>query len=127
MKVDFSRCLPAYLSYTEMATTVRLVLFVSFVTRVLSQAPGDGDSFCVDAVINGVPNVFFTNVTYPANERPLMDSRDYVGLLYGPNPPWQEVDNDNNNDHEIVSHVRYSVLVHACVCSNPTICLRLQY
>ena len=97
-----------------MAATLRLVFFVSVVSRVLSQAPGDGDSFCVDPIINGVPNVFFTNITYPANERPLMDSRDYVALLDGPNPPWQQVDNDNNNDDELATHVRvpaYSVLI----------------
>ena len=89
-----------------MVATFGLVVFVSFVSRALSQAPGDGDSFCVEAVINGVTNPFFTNITYPANERPLMDSRDYVGLLYGPNPPWQQVDNDNNNADEIATHVR---------------------
>ena len=94
-----------------MAATIRLAFFVSFLSRVLSQAPGDGDSFCVDAIINGVPNVFFTNITYPADERPLMDSRDYVTLLQGDNPKWQQVDNDNNNDHEISTHVRYSVLL----------------
>ena len=89
-----------------MAPTLRLLFFVSFVSRALSQAPGDGDSFCVDAVINGVPNVFFTNITYPANERPLMDSRDYVALLDGDNPPWQQVDNDNNNMDGLATHVR---------------------
>ena len=49
-------------------------------------------------IFNGVPNVFFTSITYPANQHPLMDSRDYVALLDGPNPTWQQVDNDNNNN-----------------------------
>ena len=90
-----------------MAAAVGLVFFVSFVSRALSQAPGDGDSFCVDPILNGVPNVFFTNITYPANERSLMDSRDYVALLGGPNPTWQQVNNDNNNTDFIATHVRY--------------------
>ena len=89
-----------------MPATAWVAFFVSFVNYVVSQAPGDGDSFCVDATINGVPNSFFTNITYPANERPLMDSRDYVGLLNGPNPPWQQVDNDNNNTGDVVTNVR---------------------
>ena len=96
-----------FVLWWDMAATVRLALFLSFVSRALSQAPGDGDSLCVDATINGVPNPFFTNITYPANERPLMDSRDYVTLLDAPNPPWQQVDNDNNNTDELVTHVRY--------------------
>ena len=90
-----------------MAAAVRLVFFVSFVSRALSQAPGDGDSFCVDPILNGEPNVFFTNITYPANEHPLMDSRDYVALLDGDNPTWQQVDNDNNNTNLVATHVRY--------------------
>ena len=94
-----------------MAATIRLVFFFSFVSLVLSQAPGDGDSFCVDAVVNGVPNMFFTNITYPANECPLMDSRDYVAVLVGPNSPWQQVDNDNSNNDEVATHVRYTILV----------------
>ena len=106
-----------------MAATVRLALFVSFVSRALSQAPGDGDSFCVDATINGVPNVFFTNITYPANERPLMDSRDYVTLLDGSNPPWQQVDNDNNNTNELATHVRYNVHVESVHSRFPGPCL----
>ena len=89
-----------------MAATLRLVFFVSYVSHVLPQAPGDGDPIYVDAIIDGVPNVFFTNITYPANKRPLMDSRDYISLLDGPNPTWQQVDNDNNNDDEVATHVR---------------------
>ena len=66
---------------------------------VVGQAPGDGDPICTDEVVNGMPNPFFAlRPTYNPNERPLMDSRDYVGLLQGgDNLPWQTVDNDNNN------------------------------
>ena len=96
-----------------MATTLGLVFFVSFLSHVLSQAPGDGHGLCVDAVINGVPNVFFTNITYPANESPLMDSRDYETLLDGYNGTWQQVDSDNNNNNtdEYATNVRELVLV----------------
>ena len=95
-----------------MAATVRLVFFVNFVSRALSQAPEDGHSFCVDPIRNGVPNIFFNNITYPANERPLMDSRDYAALLEKGTiyvPPWQQVDNDNNNNDEVFTNVRCSV------------------
>ena len=64
---------------------------------VMGQAPGDGDPVCTDEVVNGITNPFFFNrPTYSASERPLMDSRDYIGLLQDP-MPWQSVDNDNNN------------------------------
>ena len=102
-----------------MAAAVGLVIYVSFVSRVLSQAPGDGHSFCLDATINGEPSMFFKNITYPANERPLMDSRNYVTLLEQDtgiySPPWQQVDNDNNNDDEIATHVRCFVIVPAYI------------
>ena len=87
---------------------VWLVLVLSFVSCVLSQAPGDGDPLCVQAVVDGVMSPFFSlHPTYPANERPLMDSRDYTGLLQGRNPPaWQHVDNDTNNTITEVTNVR---------------------
>ena len=85
-----------------------LVFVVSFVSCVLSQAPGDGDPLCIQAVVDGITSPFFpSHPTYPANERPLMDSRDYVGLLQGGDQPvWQHVDNDNNNTAEDVTNVR---------------------
>ena len=88
---------------------VWLVLVLSFVSCVLSQAPGDGDIICIQAVVDGITSPFFPDhPTYPANERPLMDSRDYTGLLQGRNPPvWQQVDNDNNNTITEVTNVRY--------------------
>ena len=88
---------------------VWLVLVLSFVSCVFSQAPGDGDPICVEPLlINGNPNPFFAlHPTYAANERPLMDSREYSGLLQGRNPPvWQHVDNDNNNTGGVVTNVR---------------------
>ena len=85
-----------------------LVFVVSFVSCVLSQAPGDGDPICIQAVVDGITSPFFPlHPTYAANGRPLMDSRDYTGLLQGRNPPaWQQVDNDNNNTAEDVTNVR---------------------
>ena len=80
----------------------KLLLVASVVSCVLSQAPGDGDSLCVDPLVdNGnvlVPNPFFAlRPTYPANVRPLMDSRDYLNLLQREGAVWQQVDNDTSN------------------------------
>ena len=59
---------------------------------IMAQAQGDGDSLCTDEIVNGMTNpFFFRRPSYGASERPLMDSRDYVGLLQGP-MPWQSVD-----------------------------------
>ena len=96
---------------------VWLVVVLSFVSCVLSQAPGDGDPLCIQAVVDGITSPFFpSHPTYPANERPLMDSRDYTALLQAGNPPvWQQVDNDNNNTITEVTNVRYfSMLVWIC-------------
>ena len=88
-----------------------LVFVVSFVSCVLSQAPGDGDPICIQAVVDGITSTFFPlHPTYPANERPLMDSRDYVGLLQGNPPVWQQVDNDNNNTPEDNTNVSQSYM-----------------
>ena len=96
---------------------VWLVMVLSFVSCVLSQAPGDGDPLCIQAVVDGITSPFFQyHPTYPANERPLMDSRDYTGLLQGGNPPvWQHVDNDNNNTVIYRSYQRKIILI-VCVC-----------
>ena len=82
----------------------------SLVSCVFSQAPGDGDSLCVDPLVdNGtalVPNPFL-RPSYPANVRGLMDSWEYLSLLDGENPAWQQVDNDTSNagtDSTNVSH-----------------------
>ena len=90
--------------------TFKLLLIVHLVSCVFSQAPGDGDSVCVDPLVdNGtalVLNPFFAlRPTYPANVRPLMDSRDYLSLLDDPNPAWQQVDNDTSNSGGISTHV----------------------
>ena len=96
---------------------VWLVLVLSFVSCVLSQAPGDGDPLCVQEVVDGITSPFFSlHPTYPANERPLMDSRDYIALLQVGNPPvWQHVDNDNNNTAGFATNVRYFFGVCVCV------------
>ena len=88
----------------------KFFLMASLVSCVFSQAPGDGDSLCVDLLVdNGtalVPNPFL-RPSYPANVRGLMDSREYLSLLDGSNPAWQQVDNDTSNsvtDNTHVSH-----------------------
>ena len=89
--------------------SVWLLLVFSFVSRVVAQAPGDGDNLCTDEFINGKGNPFFMNrPTYADNERPLMDSRDYIVLLEGGEMsyiPWQQVDNDHNNTDQVVTNV----------------------
>ena len=95
----------------NMAASMWLVLVFSFVSCVISQAPGDGDPLCVDEVINGEENPFFAlRPTYPDNVRHLMDSRDYVVLLRAKDEmayiPWQQVDNDNNNSNTVVTDIR---------------------
>ena len=97
----------------------KLFLIVCFVNCVFSQAPGDGDSVCVDPVVdNGtalVPNPFFSlRPNYPANVRPLMDSRDYLSLLDDPNPTWQQVDNDTSNSGGDATHVSRKCLNFLC-------------
>ena len=84
-------------------------LFLSVVPRTEAQAPGDGVPICTDEVVNGMPNPFFVlRPTYSPNERPLMDSRDYVGLLQGgDNIPWQTVDIDDNNTAGVATAVSF--------------------
>ena len=93
----------------------KLFLTASLVSCVLSQAPGDGDSLCVDPLVdNGtalVPNPFL-HPSYPANVRGLMDSREYLSLLDDPNPAWQQVDNDTSNSGGDSTHVS-----HECFCA----------
>ena len=86
-------------------------LLLSVVPRTEAQAPGDGDQICTDEVVNGMPNPFFAlRPTYSPNERPLMDSRDYVGLLQGgDNLPWQTVDNDDNNTAGVATAVSFFI------------------
>ena len=82
---------------------------VSVLSSTLAQAPGDGDTLCVEPFINGnasQPNPFFVfRPVYPANIEVLMDSKDYRGLLQGNSPVWQQVDNDNNNTDQFVTSV----------------------
>ena len=88
-----------------MAAWPCLTVLLCALSYVIAQAPGDGDPLCVDEVFNGEDNPFFDlHPTYAANERPLMDSRDYISLLQG-NPTWQMVDNDNNNTGTVITSV----------------------
>ena len=93
----------------------KLLSIACLVSCVFSQAPGDGDSLCVDPLIDNAtaltPNPFFAlRPNYPANVRPLIDSRDYLSLLDDPNPAWQQVDNDTSNSGGGSTHV-------SCACS----------
>ena len=85
----------------------KLFLIASLVSCVFSQAPGDGDSLCVDPLVNGsIPNPFL-RPSYPANVRGLMDSREYLSLLDDPNPAWQQVDSDTSNSGMDSTHVSH--------------------
>ena len=81
---------------------------------IKSQAPGDGDPLCTEEIVDGIRNPFFIlHPGYSANERPLMDSRDYLRLLEssgGVYLPWQSVDIDNINSEDLVSQVRICLL-----------------
>ena len=88
----------------------KLFLIACLVSCVFSQAPGDGDSLCVDPLVdNGtalVPNPLFAiRPNYPANMMPLMDSRDYVHLIEQNGAVWQQVDNDTSNSGGTSTHV----------------------
>ena len=86
------------------------VLLTGHAGCVQDQAPGDGAAICIDEILNGDPNPFFANrPMYSANERPLMDSRDYNRLLQESGDayvPWQSLDRDNNNTIDVVTEVR---------------------
>ena len=89
---------------------VVVVLLISHAGCVQDQAPGDGVAICAEEIVNGEPNPFFSNrPVYSANERPLMDSRDYNRLLQESGDayvPWQSLDRDNNNTNMVVTEVR---------------------
>ena len=102
-----------YLRMVSLKPSLGLVLVVELVglaSRVLGQAPGDGDPLCTEETVGGVANPFFaSHPVYSVNERPLMDSRDYNRLLLGGGAayiPWQSVDGDNNNTAEIITEVK---------------------
>ena len=86
--------------------SIWLALVFSFVSYVVSQAPGDRDLRCTGLFLGRQLFVLqlYTN-RYADNERPLMDSRDYVTLLHEVGGAWQQVDNDNNNSVEVVTEV----------------------
>ncbi|CAI8023599.1 Ephrin type-A receptor 4-B, partial [Geodia barretti] len=84
-----------------------VLVLVGRVSCVQDQAPGDGVAICTDEIVNGEPNPFFANrPVYSANERPLMDSRDYNRLLQESGDayvPWQSLDRDNNNTYMVAT------------------------
>ena len=95
-----------------MAVSFCFLVLLGLVRLIVTQAPGDGDELCLSVLFEGQLNPFFNNHTYAANARPLMDSKDYIGLLQGQTLevlPWQSVDIDNNNDPEFVTAVSQSV------------------
>ncbi len=63
--------------------------------KVMSQTPGDADSFCIkESGSTHLP-------PYPPNSRILMDSYQYISLLpalAGRESTWQQVDVDNRTD-----------------------------
>lgn len=95
-----------------LASVWPVLLGLGLVTRIKGQAPGDSDPICTEETIDGVQNPFFANrPVYSANERPLMDSRDYNHLLQSQSGyiPWQSVDVDDSNSNDIVTEVKTDV------------------
>ena len=91
------------------------LVLVGLVNGIQAQAPGDGYPLCINETIGGMPNPWFANhPVYSANERPLMDSRDYNRLLQesGTYIPWQSVDRDNNNTGDVITEVILSFPFH---------------
>ena len=88
-------------------TILRLWMILAGLLRcALSQAPGDGSSYCLLERMDGYPNSFLTmRPSYSENVRPLMDSRDYMSLLLGESAVWQHVDGDSNNMQGLATHV----------------------
>ena len=88
-----------------------VLVLVGLVSGIQAQAPGDGDLLCVNETVDGMQNPFFADhPVYSANERPLMDSRDYIRLLQQSIDtyiPWQSVDRDNNNTGDFFTEVRF--------------------
>ena len=102
------------MTYKRLSSTLLYVgFFLSVVSRTEAQAPGDGDPLCTEEVVNGTVSPYFaTHPAYSPNERPLMDSRDYIGLLQGgDNLPWQTVDNDDNNTAGFATYVSVGSLL----------------
>ena len=92
----------------------KLFLMTCLVSCVFSQAPADGDSLCVDPLVdNGTALVSnpFLHPSYPANVKRLMDSWEYVNLLGGRNPAWQQVDNDTSNSGTESTHLSHKLFV----------------
>ena len=86
-----------------------LLLQLRRANSVEGQAPGDGDELCTEETLDGIPNPLLAiHPVYSANERPLMDSRDYNRLLQESGNayiPWQSVDRDNSKTGDVVTEV----------------------
>ena len=90
----------------QQAVVLYVGFFLSVVSRTEAQAPGDGDPICTEEVVNGMMSPYFAiRPAYSPNQRPLIDSRDYVGLLQGGDIPWQSIDIDNNNTAGVATAV----------------------
>ena len=71
---------------------VLILCLTALPSVVIAQAPGDGDSFCLNT-LPGVQGV--TPPVYPVNARILMDSYNYIRLLSTQTgSAWQQVDVD---------------------------------
>ena len=82
------------------------LILAGFLGCSLSQAPGDGSSYCLLERMDGFPNPFLTvRPSYSKNVRPLMDSRNYMSLLLGESAVWQHADGDSNNMQGMATHV----------------------
>ena len=89
-----------------MANLYLSLIFATFVAHCWAQAPGDGSSYCLQEIIDGVQNpFFFTKPPYEKGIWPLMDSRDYMSLLLGEESVWQHVDADTNNTAGVATNV----------------------
>ena len=94
-------------SVTLLLLLAALVLLASCIQ---GQAPGDDHRLCTSSTADdGNRNPLFRNrPRYSANERPLMDSRDYADVLSNfiifP-APWQRVDRDSNNSVGVLTEV----------------------
>ena len=73
-----------------------------------SQAPGDGDPYCIDSS---------SRPEYEDHTHPLMDSRDYIQvwpLVSNATGVWQKLDLDDNNLHgaqtEVVNNLLISIV-----------------
>ena len=115
-KYRYSQIMSRPLVGTSSVTSWLVLVLVGRVSCVQDQAPGDGVDICTEEIVGGMLNPFFANrPVYSANERPLMDSRDYNRLLQASGEayvPWQSLDRDNNNTNMAVTQVRTILIIY---------------